>query len=197
MKTGTQPTRTNPIIRRPRETKAKFDPQGRLLSNSGSKRTKRPVKSGPIKPGSLKNKSVEDEKGTKGIYAIPVEVSYRTWSQVDDNNRVWHIIRIFSASEIDNALIQIYGVDEDGASFGLNIEEVEGYEVRVGEEFTDNTDFNDSDVNSKGTSKQVKNAIGNVHINANIPLTLKVRFNSDIKYSLRINSDKIVTDESK
>lgn len=197
MKTGTQPTRTNPIIRRPRETKAKLDPQGRLLSNSGSKRTKRPVKSGPIKPGSLKNKSVEDEKGTKGIYAIPVEVSYRTWSQVDDNNRVWHIIRIFSASEIDNALIQIYGVDEDGASFGLNIEEVEGYEVRVGEEFTDNTDFNDSDVNSKGTSKQVKNAIGNVHINANIPLTLKVRFNSDIKYSLRINSDKIVTDESK
>ena len=131
----------------------------------------------------MKNKSTEDENGKFGFYAVPVDVSYRTWSQTDENNTVWHIIRIFSNTEIDNALIQLYGVDEEGKSLGLNI---------------DNTDFEDSDDGSKANTKQVKNALGGVHINANIPVTIKVRFNSDIKYSLRINSDKIETlNESK
>lgn len=190
-------TKQKPTIRQSRQTRATFDPQGRLLSNSGGKRKKRRITPGPVKPGSLKNKSVESEDGKLGIYATPVDVSYRTWSQVDAENKVWHMIRIFSGSEIDNALIQVYGVDEEGKSIGLNIEEVEGYVARVGEEFIDNTDFEDNDSESKGTAKQVKNAIGGVHINANIPLTLKVRFNSEIKYSLRINSDKIESDESK
>lgn len=189
--------RQKPIIRNPREAKARFDSEGRLLSNSGGKRKKRAIKPGPVKPGSLKNKSSESEEGKLGIYAIPVQVSYRTWSQTDENNKVWHLIRIFSDSEIDNALIQVYGVDEEGKSLGLNIEEVIGYKARIGEKFTDYSDFEDSNEESKGTDKQVNNAIGSVHINANIPLTLKVRFNSDIKYSLRINSDKIETDESK
>ena len=185
-------------IRFPRPTKAVRDPYGRLLSNSGSKRKPRPIIPGPIKPGDIKNKSTEDDKGIKGIYAVPVEVSYRTWCQLDeDDNKVWHFIRIFSNTEIDNALIQVFGVDEEGKSFGLNIEEVIGYEARGGEVFTDDTDFEDSDLESKATSKQVKNAIGGVHINANVPLTIKLRFNSDIKYSLRINSDKIESDENK
>lgn len=190
--------RTASSIRKPRQTKAKFDAQGRLLSNSGGKKKKRPLQPGPVKPGTLKNKSTEDENGKFGFYAVPVDVSYRTWSQTDENNTVWHIIRIFSNTEIDNALIQLYGVDEEGKSLGLNIEEAPGFEIRNGEEFVDNTDFEDSDDGSKANTKQVKNALGGVHINANIPVTIKVRFNSDIKYSLRINSDKIETlNESK
>ena len=184
-----------PSVRQPNQMKAAFDSEGRLLSNSGGKKKKRRIKPGPVKPGSLKNKSKEDENGKKGIYAVPIDVSYRTWSQVA-NEKVWHIIRIFSDKEIDNALIQVYGVDEEGKSVGLNIEEVIGYEPRVGEEFVDSTDFEDAKSESKGTLKQVKNAIGGVHVNANIPLTIKVRFNSDIKYSLRINSDKIVINEN-
>ncbi|OYP61237.1 hypothetical protein [Prevotella sp. P3-122] len=187
-----------PTIRKARQTKAKFDVQGRLLSNSGGKKKKRPIKPGPVKPGTLKNKSTEDENGKLGIYAVPIDVSYRTWSQTDENNTVWHIIRVFSDTEIDNALIQLYGVDEEGKSLGLNIEEAPGFEIRNGEEFVDKTDFVDSDDDSKANAKQVKNALGGVHINANIPLTIKVRFNSDIKYSLRINSDRIETsNESK
>lgn len=190
--------KTIPTINKPRQTKAKFDAQGRLLSNSGGKKKKRSIILGPVKPGSLKNKSTEDENGKLGIYAVPVDVSYRTWSQTDEKNIVWHIIRVFSDTEIDNALIQLYGVDEEGKSLGLNIEEAPGFEIRNGEEFVDNTDFEDTDDNSKANAKQVKNALGGVHIKANIPLTIRVRFKSDIKYSLRINSDKIETlNESK
>ena len=182
-----------PSIRQPRQTKAKYDPQGRLRSNSGGKRKRRKIP-GPVKPGTLKNRSTEDENGKTGIYATPVDVSYRTWSQLDADNKVWHKIRIFSDQEIDNALIQVYGVDEEGKSMGLNIAEVAGYELRVGEEFIDSTDFEDTVADSKAISKQVKNAIGGVHINADVPLTISVRFNSDIKYSLRINTDQIETE---
>lgn len=184
---------STPTIRIPRQIKAKFDTQGRLLSNSGGKKKKRPIKPGPVKPGTLKNKSKEDENGQLGIFAVPVDVRYRTWSQTDENEIVWHIIRVFSDTEIDNALIQLYGVDEEGKSLGLNIEEAPGFEIRNGEEFVDNTDFDDTDDDSKAKSKQVMNALGGVHITANIPLTIKVRFNSNIKYSLRINSDRIET----
>ena len=114
-----------------------------------------------------------------------------------DNGLVWHYIRIFSEQEIENAIIHVYGVDEDGKSLGLNIEEANGYNIRIGDEFDDNTDFEDSNIESKSTAKQVNNAIGGVHINANVPLTIKVRFNSNIKYSLRINSDKIENNEIK
>jgi hypothetical protein len=177
-------------IRQPRQTKAKFDPQGRLLSNSGNRRRKRPIKPGPLKPGTLKGKSSESEDGKTGIYAVPVEVSYRTWSQEEDG-KVWHIVRIFSSKDIENAIIQLYAVDEDGRRTGLEIVEADGYEIRPGEEFVDSTDFNDSDDNSTSTKKQVKNAFSGVKIIANIPKTIKVRFNSALKYSLSIDTDQI------
>jgi hypothetical protein len=177
-------------IRQPRQTKAKFDSLGRLLSNSGGKKKKRPITPGPVKPGTLKGKSVESEDGKSGIYAVPVDVSYRTWSQ-EENGQVWHIVRIFSSKDIDNAIIQLYAVDEDGKRIGLDIVESDGYEIRSGEEFVDSTDFDDSDANSESATKQVKNAISGVDIKANIPQTIKVRFNSDLKYSLCIDTDKI------
>ncbi len=188
--------RKQPEIRQPKLTKGKFDPEGRLLSNSGPKRKKtKVIIPGPPKPGTLRQKSTEDEDGYQGIYAEPVSVSYRSWSQEKEDGTVWHIIRIFSSEEIDNALIQLYAVSEDGSTMGVNIEDVEGgYKIRPGEEFVDKTDFDDSQESSKTMAKQVNNAVSGVHINANIPVTLKVRFNSSIKYSLRINSDKIITD---
>lgn len=188
-------TPSQPNAHQPRQTKAKFDPQGRLLSNS-SKRKKGPrVIPGPIKPGSMSHRSSESDDGVAGVYAVPVDVSYRSWCQVDDNNKVWHFIRIFSDTEIDRALIQVYGVNVEEKALGLNIEEIVGdYVVREGEEFVDDSDFKDSDIDSKGTNKKVKNAIDKVHIDANIPLTIKFRFNSDIKYSLRINADSIINE---
>lgn len=196
-KKGGDGKRGKQSVHHSRQTKAIHDSQGRLRSNTGGRKKPRREIHGPVKPGNLKGKASEDEKGKNGIYATPVDVSYRTWSQVENDGSVWHIIRIFSDVEIDNALIQVYGVDEDGRTTGLSIEEVIGYEARVGEVFTDKNDFYDTDTESSGTPKQVKNAIGGLHINANIPFTLKVRFNSDIKYSLRINSDKIESNESK
>lgn len=190
-----KPTPPTPIIRKPKRTKATPDEKGRLTSNTGGRR-KKPTPPGPIPPGNQRRRSKENKDGVDGIYAIPVDVKYRTWSQ-DENDLVWHYIRIFSEQEIENAIIHVYGVDEDGKSLGLNIEEADGYNIRIGEEFDDNTDFDDSNIESKSTAKQVNNAIGGVHINANIPLTIKVRFNSNIKYSLRINSDKIENNEIK
>lgn len=183
-------------IRQPKLTKGIFDLEGRLLSNSGPKRKKaHMIMPGPPKPGTLKQKLTEDEDGYQGIYAEPVSVSYRSWSQEKEDGTVWHVIRIYSSEEIDNALIQLYAVSEDGSTMGINIEDIEGgYKIRLGEEFVDKTDFEDSQESSKTMSKQVNNAVSGVHINANIPVTLKVRFNSSIKYSLRINSDKIITD---
>ena len=183
-------------IRQPRQTKAKSDPQGRLLSNSGGKRKKRPIKPGPIPPGNQKGKSKESPDGVPGIYAVPVDVSYRTWSQ-EENGQVWHIVRIFSSEDIDNAIIQLYAVDEDGKRTGLDIVDASGYEIRPGEEFVDSTDFDDSDENSKSTTKQVMNAFSGVNIKANIPQTIKVRFNSDLKYSLVLDTDKIEENNEK
>ena len=144
-----------------------------------------------MKPGSLKGKSTESADGKMGIYAVPIDVSYRTWSQEDDNGTVWHVVRLFSDKDIDNALVQLYAIDEDGKKMGLNIVEAEGYEIRSGEEFEDSTDFNDSDTDSESTTKQVYNAISGVNIHANIPQTIKVRFNSSLKYSLCIDTDSI------
>ncbi len=195
---GSKPDNT-PKIGQPRIKKAKIDPNGRLRSNSGNRKPGKRTIPGPLKPGNTRGKSTEDENGYKGIYAEPVDVSYRSWSQVEKDNSVWHIIRIFSDQEIDNALIQLFAVNEDGSTIGVNIEEVVGdYKIRTGEEFVDQTDFEDKKDDSKTKAKQVNNAISGVHIKANTPLTLKVRFNSSIKYSLRINSDKITsTDENK
>ena len=160
------------------------------MSNSGGKRRKRPIKPGPVKPGTLKGKSSESEDGKNGIYAVPVDVSYRTWSQ-EENGKVWHVVRIFSSKDIDNAIIQLYAVDEDGKRTGLDIVEAEGYQIRSGEEFVDSIDFVDTDDNSESTTKQVMNAFSGVSIKANIPQTIKVRFNSDLKYSLCIDTDQI------
>ena len=143
--------------------------------------------------------ATKSDSGATGVFAESVDVNYRTWSQVDEEERVWHIIRILSEETIDNAIIQVYGVDNEGKSIGLNIAEVAGgYQVRDGETFVDNVDYADDDSELEAAEKQVKNAIGGVIINAKTPLILKVRFNSAIKYSLRINSEKIVKyDENK
>ena len=50
-------------------------------------------------------------------------------------------------------------------------------------------DSDDADDYSESSTKQVKNAISGVDIQANIAKTLKVRFNSNLKYSLCIDSD--------
>lgn len=184
-------------IRQPRLTKAKFDPQGRLLSNSGGKRKKRPIKPGPVKPGTLKNNSIESEDGKQGVYAVPVDISYRTWSQEGEDGKVWHVVRLFSDKDINNAIIQLYAVDEEGKKIGLNIVEAEGCDIRLGEEFDDATDFEDTDENSTFTKKQVNNALSGINIHANIPQTIKVRFNSNLKYSLRMDSDKLEEDNEK
>ena len=184
-------------IRQPRQTKAQFDPQGRLRSNSGGRKKRRPLNPGPVKPGSLIGKSTESENGKMGIYAVPIDVSYRTWSQEDDNGNIWHVVRLFSDKDIENALVQLYAVDEEGKKMGLNIVEAGGYEIRSGEEFVDSTDFNDSDADSESTTKQVNNAISGVNIHANIPQTIKVRFNSSLKYSLSIDTDQIEKSDEK
>ena len=88
-------------------------------------------------------------------------------------------------------------VDEDGKRTGLDIVDASGYEIRPGEEFVDSTDFDDSDENSKSTTKQVMNAFSGVNIKANIPQTIKVRFNSDLKYSLVLDTDKIEENNEK
>lgn len=177
-------------IHQPRVTKAKFDLQGRLLSNSGGTRKMHQMH-GPIVVGNQKGRSTETNDGKEGIYASPVDVSYRTWSQVESDGTVWHVIRIFSDKDIEKAIIQVFAVGEDGSKTGLDIVEAPGFIVRPGESFTDNADFDDSDAESKSKRKQVNNAVFGVRINANVPQTIKVRFNSNIKYSLCIDSDKI------
>lgn len=184
-------------IHQPRKTKAKYDKQGRLLSNSGGKKQKRPINPGLLGPGSQKGKSTESKDGTEGVYAVPVEIGYRTWSQVDSEKKVWHIVRLFSDKDIDNAIVQLYAVDEDGRRTGLDIIDAGDYQIRTGEEFVDTTDFNDSDSNSESKTKQVNNAISGVNIRANIPQTIKVRFNSNLKYSLCIDTDIIEESDEK
>ncbi len=186
-----------PSVHRTKQTKAVPDENGKLRSNRGGKRHRRFIP-GPIKPGDLKNKATENENGKEGFYATPVDVNYRTWSQTEEDH-IWHIIRIDSNEAISNALIQVYAVKEDGTIQGLNIEQAVGYVVRNGEEFVDADNFEDTDEDSNPVKAQVNNAIQGVNIQANVPTILKIRFNSDIKYSLIINSDKLetITNENK
>lgn len=196
----TKAVKNPPQVQKRIKTKAVFDEHGRLRSNSGSRTHKpRRIPPGPIPTGNMKGKMSENSDGKEGIYAKPVDVTYRSWAHKDDSGRLWHTIRIFSNERIDNAIIQVFGIDDEGKQIGLNIEEANGYNIRYGEVFEDSTDFNDNSDVSLGRKKQVKNAIDGVTIKPGIPTDVDIRFNSNIQYSLRIFSDIIVTgsDENK
>lgn len=188
--------KSKPVVQKKTKMRATFDPKGRLRSNRGRKKRVQLLHR-IIKPGSLSGKFSEDPKGKEGIYAVPVDVDYRAWSSKDESGRVWHTIRLYSPTEIDNAIVQVFGIDNEGKQIGLNIEETKGYDVREGEVFEDNTDFDDNKDNSTATKKQVKNAVDGVNIKPNIPTDIILRFNSKIQYSLRIFSDKIEKNETK
>lgn len=179
-----------PTVRKLRATKGVFDENGRLRSNAGGKRSGK-HRGGVQGPGTS-TRSRETPDGYEGNYASPIDVSYRTWSQTDDvTGCVWHYIRIFSDEEITDAIIELYATNEDGTILGLDIKEASEGKIQTGETFKDATDYDDQEDDSAARDRQVRNALGGIRVQARIPKTLKVRFNSNIKYSLRINSSKI------
>lgn len=181
-------------VQRTKRTNTIFDENGRLLSNRGTRRKKKAEKKGKMAPGNRKGKNSESKEGVDSIVSEAVDVSYRTWIEVEDK-KVWHVVKIFSPTDIENAYIQIFGVKDDERPYGLNICETTLGTICSGEDFMDSDDYDDRDDESTGKEKHVNNALKGIELKSGIPTVIKVRFNSDIKYSLRINSDKILKDE--
>ena len=176
-------------VKRQKKMSATQDSDGNLRSNSGGKNRNKKKIPGPIKPGNMTRNWREEEGGHTGIYAVPIDVLYRTWSQVDEEGTVWHIIRVKSEQQIDNAIISVFGIDADEKQKPLNIVEAPNCTIRQGCEYQD-----DSDENTH-KNEPIYNAVSGVKLQANIAKIIRIRFESNIKYSLSINSEKIIYNE--
>ncbi|MCQ2257812.1 MAG: hypothetical protein MJZ41_07460 [Bacteroidaceae bacterium] len=175
------------------------DPNGRMRANERRKMTKRHKIN--IGPGNMTSVYREDEEGKDGLFATPVELSFRSWAE-SDSQGVVHIIKLFADKDIDNVCIQLFGVGADGDT-PLMIREtsdgtiIQGYDISDKSliDYDDNEDANNTvqqtaDKTKPKENKCPKNSLYGISIK-NGQKTIKVRFNSDIKYSLRINADSI------
>lgn len=87
------------------------DAKGRMLSGHSDKPRKTKV-SGIQKPGDVKDRRKEDSSGKKGIFATPVSVPYRSFSQTE-NGIVYHYIVLHSEESFENVRLHFYAVGED------------------------------------------------------------------------------------
>lgn len=204
--------KNKPVVLGQQQAKAKPDPNGRFRANERRSTVKR--RKIHVGPGNMTSVYRQDDNGKEGLFAVPVEVSFRSWAEEKkDSTDVVHVIRLFSDKDLDNVCIQLFGSGADG-DVPLDILEVshgiviQGYDVS-GKEITDPEKSDETDVSADSDSQKSnknkpivntnpKNAICNISIRSG-QQTIKVKFNSSITYSLRINADtlseKIATDE--
>lgn len=83
---------------------------GNLMSGHGSRQVKN--KGGVPKPGNTSETNTKDKEGKSGIYATPVDVKYRTFSQIE-NGMVYHYVVLHSDEDIVNVSLHFYAVGEE------------------------------------------------------------------------------------
>ena len=144
-----------------KQTKAKDSLKGKLLSGHGDS-TKKTKEKGIERPGDAKDKREEDENGTEGIYATPIYVPYRTFSQVE-NGQVCHYIILHPEKEVGKVRLHFFAIGEDSD------EELQIAETNVG--------------------KITGNVIQDVKLSKG-RIQLRVRFADKMKHSIKLSAEE-------
>lgn len=144
-----------------KQTKAKDSLKGKLLSGHGDS-TKKTKEKGIERPGDAKDKREEDENGTEGIYATPIYVPYRTFSQVE-NGQVCHYIILHPEKEVGKVRLHFFAIGEDSD------EELQIAETNVG-------------IITGNVIQDVKLSKGRIQ--------LRVRFADKMKHSIKLSAEE-------
>ena len=143
-------------------TKATNNTEGGLLSGHGEA-TRKPKTKGIQKPGNASNTRAEDETGAPGLFATPINVPCRIFSQLENGN-VYHYVVLHSDKDVGNVRLHFYAVGEEASE-----------ELKIAESNTGNISGN---------------VIRDVHLQEG-RLRLKVRFTDNMKHAIKLSAEEI------
>ena len=135
---------------------------GTLRSGHGEAEHK-PKTKGIQKPGDAKDARTEDEDGEKGLFASPISIPYRTFSQREDGG-IYHYVVLHPQEEVGNVRLHFFAVGEE------NDEELQIAESNIG--------------NVSG------NVIRDVHLTED-RLRLRVRFTDNMKHAVKLSAEEL------
>ena len=135
---------------------------GTLRSGHGEAEHK-PQTKGIQKPGDAKDARTEDEDGEKGLFASPISIPYRTFSQREDGG-IYHYVVLHPQEEVGNVRLHFFAVGEE------NDEELQIAESNIG--------------NVSG------NVIRDVHLTEG-RLRLRVRFTDNMKHAVKLSAEEL------
>ncbi len=115
------------------------------------------------KPGDANDSRTEDKDGERGLFASPINIPYRSFSQ-NENNNIYHYVVLHSDNEIGNIRLHFYAAGED------NDEELQIAESNIG--------------NISG------NIIRDVHLKEG-RLQLRVRFTDNMKHAIKLTAEEL------
>ena len=145
-----------------KSTNATNETGGKLLAGHGEAE-KKPDSQGIQKPGNASETKTEDEKGEKGLFATPINIPYRTFSQVEAG-KIYHYVVLHPREEVGNVRLHFYAVGEESD------EELQVEESNIG--------------NVSG------NIVRDVHLPEG-RLRLRVRFTDNMKHSIKLAAEEL------
>lgn len=135
---------------------------GNLFSGHGEAE-KKPKAKGIQKPGNASETRTEDESGEQGLFASPISIPYRTFSQVEDG-QVYHYVVLHPMDEIGNVRLHFFAVGEESD------EELQIAESNLG--------------NISG------NVIRDIQLSEG-RLRLRVRFSDNMKHAIKLSAEEM------
>lgn len=135
---------------------------GNLRSGHGEA-IKKPKAEGIQKPGDAKDTRTEDESGEKGLFASPISIPYRTFSQVEDGE-VYHYVFLHPQDEIGNVRLHFFAVGEESD------EELQIAETNIG--------------NVCG------NVIRDIHLHEG-RMRIRVKFTDNMKHAVKLSAEEL------
>ena len=135
---------------------------GNLRSGHGEAERK-PKTKGIQKPGNANDIRPEDETGEKGLFASPISIPYRSFSQ-HENGGIYHYVVLHPEEEIENVRLHFFAVGEESD------EELQIAESNIG--------------NIRG------NIIRDVHLPEG-RLRLRVRFTDNMKHAVKLSAEEL------
>lgn len=145
-----------------KSTNATNETGGKLLAGHGEAE-KKPDSQGIQKPGNASETKTENEKGEKGLFATPIKIPYRTFSQVEAG-KIYHYVVLHPREEVGNVRLHFYAVGEESD------EELQVEESNIG--------------NVSG------NIVRDVHLPEG-RLRLRVRFTDNMKHSIKLAAEEL------
>lgn len=136
---------------------------GATLRSGHGEAERKPKTKGIQKPGDAKDARTEDEDGEKGLFASPISIPYRTFSQREDGG-IYHYVVLHPQEEVGNVRLHFFAVGEE------NDEELQIAESNIG--------------NVSG------NVIRDVHLTED-RLRLRVRFTDNMKHAVKLSAEEL------